>query len=877
MKDTTEFINILKTRNNQELTAKTLGELGINYYYIKVLCDKGLLEKKSRGIYKVKYVREDNLNHLRFKAFHFFKESVLNGNYDKAYYWLGELVKYQENHEYDNHMKIYAILLKELLNDKYDFSMIDEMYDFTDIRKDQEFYGYYIDFRENVLSGHYYEASRALDLYKEAELRRTGTNHVSTVVFNKLISDVTLKLEQKADSRRTVTNGVMYFNQAYVKMKNDDFDGALDDLKTALKNQEEERYQTNIKKLISLCNSLKAIRENSLSLEELDFDYSNEKNYFGVLNRALRNRDYLTALRNIGKCCYNNNSRNLEMMKMILHKMLELDKENKKKLSDKKVITKDVDFSECALNETILYNLIYDRKYEEAYKLLKFECAKKDVKVPRVYFKTFCLLNDLAKLREGEHNNYKGNYSESSDKFNHLFEALKCRDYHYAVDCINDVIKRAKNKNELNIYLMLLEDIIPLSDEVDRRMELRGSLKAITNNIKMFMIETKEFNEESLEHLEKLVIDKCQLLDELGKNCDSENIILNIISMIRDVRTFNIPGEYFENLSSDIKNYDERLMVLLNNGDYLNAHSLLHEVVWNNFKSIKYEDLLTINKLLWVFKTSLYVKVEDNKLGDEVIIDDENPLIIKLHELKKILKSRDFYGAYIYYVDNNLEGLSHEVDEEIAANILLLMHLQKEESHEIFDKFHVNCENKKFDEAYSYLTEYQEFIYGNSMNREIDYHFARLEALRKDVNTPEYEVKEKLYEEAKKAIHEKDYMKTIRLMDKYIELDHDLNAKGYLLRGRAYEYLKEYQVALWDYASSIKIMPEPNSYYRLGKLYYYSKDYNNALKYFLEYEVRRPRRSHTVSESIAYCYQKVGNLEESQKYEKVAKILKSAN
>ena len=104
-----EILKRIEEDNTVEKTTKELKELGLNDYYIKKACENGSLEKISRGKYKVVTVEK---NMERIESFRAFAGAVFSNDFESAYDNLVENIKKQNNHDYDCHLKLYSIMLK---------------------------------------------------------------------------------------------------------------------------------------------------------------------------------------------------------------------------------------------------------------------------------------------------------------------------------------------------------------------------------------------------------------------------------------------------------------------------------------------------------------------------------------------------------------------------------------------------------------------------------------------------------------------------------------------------------------------------------------------------------------------------------------------
>lgn len=194
--------------------------------------ESDVISRVSRGVYKVSFAKNEELEQTRkiFQYFNRFKYKVLDGRYIEAYHALMENFHLQNSHNYDNHMRIYFILLKELIGSKYDFSPLDELYEFTEEKTDT-YYDYFIAFREEIMKGNFYDAKAYLEKFALEETKVNGFANVSTTLFTNLLEDVLKKIEDSYNTQVKRDTFTQNYHTLVNAIISEDYDLALKKLK----------------------------------------------------------------------------------------------------------------------------------------------------------------------------------------------------------------------------------------------------------------------------------------------------------------------------------------------------------------------------------------------------------------------------------------------------------------------------------------------------------------------------------------------------------------------------------------------------------------------------------------------------------------------
>ncbi len=312
------FIDIIKEYEGKELTTKYLiEELGITSYYIGVLTHKGIIDKKTRGIYKVKETTKDtpkanakkiimndanNGKKYSQRGFAKFRDLVLDGHYEKAYDALVECCEMnKDNHEYDNHYRMYFILITAILKlmgkgKKCDYNYDDRLLEFYEAAK-TEYYESFLEAREAILAEHYEEAYEKVKIYADKELARYKENKISTVISKQLLEEIVRMLDNKKKTSKML-------DQAYMLLKGKKYE----DAKKIFEDAELHYNSLNGKKwcgyLRDLCETVIAFENDETLLlpERKVYEFKEDASIASVFATFMKNKEYQNANMYVEKC-----------------------------------------------------------------------------------------------------------------------------------------------------------------------------------------------------------------------------------------------------------------------------------------------------------------------------------------------------------------------------------------------------------------------------------------------------------------------------------------------------------------------------------------------------------------------------------------------
>lgn len=614
-------------------------------------------------------------------------------------------------------------------------------------------------------------------------------------------------------------------------------------------------------------------------------DYKDlESNTKDIVMYALENEDYLKAYQNIGKWVYEETENTiLKLYQEILRKIIEQNRKNME-INKKRVISSDksdevTESLDCGISQHQIYELVYQRKYQQLESLLSqlLNQSQDD----KTYFFVLKMIRDKNNISQvmKTFDSEKIIYSSSQDDiFKRFFEALRYKDYTSAYSFVKkceDVIKRRGSSDlEFTIFRYMIEDILEEIEKYNENLEIYTVQKQIDP-----YLASDDLSQEKLMELHSLLSREMELLSEKQTGVVEENdsvymaYAIELIEMCELISKNHLSADYFEKFLYEEKDLVTVFMKAMSLGDYLTASEIIFNDDWlketkNHLQKkyfIFYKKMLS--KMTREFKKQEKI-VYSNK---EDILEESSPAeLVHLSRLKNLIKKRDYTNAYQYYQQYLGKNSSLELKEILDVLLTFVMQVQLSESEENLIQYCLAFDRGDFSKAKSFLDKYKESIQDNGLNRNIDYHYLRIQSMLSEISSSSFVEKEQLYDYAKYLINNKKYQECVEILNEYITMDQDLSAKGYLLRGRALEYLRCFDDAMDDYRKAIDIIPEPNAYYRLGKVCLYQKDYSGAIENLLEYEARRPQRDVRNLLALRDAYKIVGDSENYEKYNYLA-------
>ena len=493
-----EKLKVLKGFDGKELTKKELESAGISTYFIKIFMESEIISRVSRGVYKVSFTKNEKNEQLHnmFKYFNRFKFKVLDGKYIEAYYALMENFKLQDSHNYDNHMRVYFILLKELIGDNFDFSPLDQLFEFTEPKTDT-YYDYFIDFREAVMIGNYYDAKAYLEKFAREEKAINGFNNISTTLFTNLIEDVLKKIEDSYNAKINRDT----FNDNYKRLVNliisGDYQAALESVEACIFSSKTASMTHFIKRIRMMLNDLLLLQNNYVDMKPGRADYFKTTNLYYKLDWAISAKDYYKARDFIDEILLIDERGRYKVVKRLIDAILKqirdnnLKKEKENEVIDEETLRKMNSPFDCLQS----YN-IFLREYENGnYENALFHLEVSLLKEKKVDFidnkkKMVAMLSGLIDMRKNNHGFEEMNidYSKCATPILIFNKALDRHDYKVAFKNVGKVTYQNNSKN-LAVFKKMLHDMYELD-------KMYGSTKENSRDTDA-IIKTKEVKEKN--------------------------------------------------------------------------------------------------------------------------------------------------------------------------------------------------------------------------------------------------------------------------------------------------------------------------------------------------------------------------------------------
>lgn len=657
--------------------------------------------------------------------------------------------------------------------------------------------------------------------YKVIDEYKLGEEKKAYKVIKYLLAKILNMKKEETDTKdetKAARNAEMTYKLFLTCFYKDDYIKAKEYLKSILNGQNPIDKKSKEYRLYTLLTSYIKMRREKLSFPNKGIDYSGLTST-QVFELALDNQDYKVAFKNIGKLTYQNNDQLLDVYKIILHKMHDVDKIVRDKINEEQrsilypkpkgpVFTNisSVDYkvskdqSEKAKNQESasyvpivkplhkssevkvgeiekgevskstskqitprksleyqeLYSLIQEGKYEEIYSSLDY-ANKNKLNISREEYIIYSLIKMLNELRAGKDVTSKEGYLEDrSNYFKSFFQSINFRnieDIKYYFELCYD---KAKDREELDLYRKIIEDIIAAQGVIKEKEELNNKISQINAEIKAILDKKENLTNEEIDKLYELMNKKGILGSEANEIAHS---ILSAIDSANNkyVRGSKIDEEYycvnyvsgfdslsFASFSGDVKLGDEEyisenpltgnedkdqvIINLLNNGAYLDAYQILQsDNITNTLKEYAYDDKIIIRSLLGILNGIVNKPYKPADISNESIqdIDDKR----ELEELHRLIKKRDFYGAYNYAINSDLDLT---MLKEIMPELFILFHddVTTEENLALDFLDHVESD---LNQARVDIINYQELLDRTSMGQKDEYQEV-LEEMNKKYN-----------------------------------------------------------------------------------------------------------------------------------------------
>lgn len=797
----------------------------------------------------------------------FTRKIIDEADYKGAYEALRRNMKARVNHNYDNHLFLQFSLLKQILKEEnLDFSFLEDgsILITSEEYEQGSMYEPFAKFKYAVLAGDFKEANKQITDYELKEKRKRDNSRISTKLFVRLASaaEKSLNEQQKKAAILSRENDKELASKKYREnysnflssLEDKDYEKALEYVIEASKYANEYSC-TKINAIKELLQDLTKLqnKETIQMIGEVSYD-DLENDYKRILYRAIFKKDYNTAYKNIGKCIdFDKKNNAFKIYHTLLSEIIKEMKKAKSTVVQKKKI-------EEAITEEELLRLLENREYVRARKVLENklvnETKENDSRMNRYVLE---LLKELERLQSGKAKlEERVPYQEDEDStiFDNFFRSITSKDYikahEYVIDCRLEEGNHDPKSFEFLAYSYLLEDI------------------SLYQKIKVYTHE-KDLTMENVDELRNLYEQKIKLE---GLNTKYNLYVLEVISTLQAMVESTGVMPSFQIMDSKETDVIKKFEEFMDQGDYYSSYRLMKLPEWKDkTRDVAYKDqIILIKKTL----TMIIQKIVTNDVSQKIDLSMlEMPKVLEqLETLATFIESEDYIKAENYDLENKIDG-NPDFLQSLSEFLPFLSTQQLRESQRIFYAYSESCSNKNVEEAKEALEEYQNFIKGTSLERNIDYHFKKIEIIEKELASPGFEIRENLIGEARKLIKEKKSEDAIEVLTKYIELDQDISPDGYIIRGNTYESLKQFDLAKKDYQKCLKINEEPNAFFRLAKIEFYQGNCEKALEYMLEFEKRRPNDNQKAMFFFQDIYRRLKQPEMFQKYVEKSKRLKS--
>ncbi|MDE5630380.1 MAG: tetratricopeptide repeat protein, partial [Bacilli bacterium] len=336
-------------------------------------------------------------------------------------------------------------------------------------------------------------------------------------------------------------------------------------------------------------------------------------------------------------------------------------------------------------------------------------------------------------------------------------------------------------------------------------------------------------------------------------------------------------------------------------GDLLTVEKIITTENWDNFRDkMNNANLRLLKKLLSFMHEHMALIREREDERDilssqkvpQELLDRSNALaydllsekermdykkVELLRKLGSLVKRQNYTASLGEILESDVDVSKDDKLLDITSDILVAKEGIKTEAHSLFEEFNKALQEKDTKLASEKLIEYSGYITSKSIDRDLAYHRKRIDIVEKDMKQANFEEKERLYSNALEMFYNKDKLnrlqKIISILNYYIELDNNINSKGYLLRARAYEKLKRIEEAKADYQKALQISPEPLALRALGKYAYEEGDYERAIYYLEKFQAIRPFKDEKVSRMLVTSYNSTGKEEKSLPFNRHLKHL----
>ncbi len=605
------------------------------------------------------------------EVYNLFAVNVIKKDWLEAYNMLREYMTLTENK--DQNTLLYSLLLEELLKmeDTVDFSFISNLSAFK-LERINDYHAFYNLGYEQIISRDYEKAKESFKNYRVLEKANNRNSSLETVVIEILLEEVTsLEFKNKvqkyneAKVSEQIRDFKYYFRELQNNINSEDYELALESCEEIKKfaSSGSQKYYIHISKLLKQIINMS---KNHCSLPKETLTYPNIEDYNFILDLSLKNGDYKTAYKNVGKCLYHNpNSSILKIYRTLLRTISDLDKKYTKKIS-------------TVLTDDYLLKLINEKKYNDLKVILSKNLSGQNETFYLNLLKLINFMNDLStgKTFIKKVNNYE---YQSNTIINNFYEALNIGDYEYAYKIIDICIRENQNDyKKLIIYKNILKDVINIINKYQASNDKMLKVKEYDIKIDYLLNEIKLVNSKDLDNflfeLLNCLKDKKSIDSKLRKE---EEYLFNLIETYFRIKGTNID---FNNYFSPIVKGDnviDSFNKAMKYGDYKTALDIMNSDEWfnNNDKNDNIKYYSVIRKILINLSLKSMNKNKSNNIEDNENISLSSRYLENLANLKRLIKKREYIEALEYLNENDF---SYQEESKIYYEMLLkyLINLQ---------------------------------------------------------------------------------------------------------------------------------------------------------------------------------------------------------
>lgn len=826
-------------------TTQILKTYGLNDYYIKRGISEGYFKKRERGVYEILCSINKTIS---VNAFHVFKNQVISKDFSLAYKSLKKNFDHRVEFSYDNHLRIYFLLLKELLDFKDDFSFLDQISEFSEIYNPDSYYTYFVQFRYAVMEQDFSSAYQNLMKFKEADYAKDHRVLISTNLFEILVTEV-LNREKLRIEEENHQAYEKYYHSFLNYLDQNDYQFALENLKLALSLDASPRllaYQNLLEKYFELLEQETIIPKLSQGITMIS-DEQRLTSFYQFLENSHYREAYQLFLENLN--LFEEEERTV--YNVLFSNLWDVDQTYKSQIYQK--------------YRNQLYSQIMALDYEKAKELIQF--LNEEGYQERIYD----ILSRLLKINERilscrfKFETASHSHEKQSSVFKDFYIALKEKNfeeaYQYAILCDNFSKQQDPENFEYEIYACVLKDILKSIEVTKERYEKLNLYQDHSLGYQNFLhsVQVNNYSSEQLKEELSKRLEYCPLNEQ-------EYIYhaLNLNDMIQLFSENKVADHYFEQFSYHHDNLKENFWEAMNLGDYISAQKFLLSPEWLQVnQNVPFKSYYILYRRLFMIMN--YFK-QNCSSELSLSLEEEKDATIVYEKIRTFIKKRDYWAAYDFYLNHYSEfSFSHGLFQTFFQ---LVIPYQFGEEQEHFDSYWKAMKEQDLNMARYHLLSMEEMNQGKCVTYDYSFLHDQMNILTKNLQQNNYEEKNQYLNQAIEFFQNRNYANCFLNLNKYIACDRDLNYVGYYFRGLVFLMLKDFDSAVQDFQASLKISKQPMTLFQLGRIYMQLEDYETALNYFLEYHKMNPRQV-MVLNFMYQCYEKLGMEKEANEYQEL--------